>query len=308
MAFQLICPKDKRNLSQGESMASCPNCGQIYPVKDGVVCVLNQRDTFYEGAYENKVSFLPRSERIIDAWPIWLINSGYLWAVRKYIPAGSVVVELGCAGGVRYFGQRYRMIGCDLSFSSLKKTEFYEGLIQADATENIPLPDNSVDAVVSSYFFEHIAPAVKPRMLAEIVRILKPAGKLVFLYDVETNNPLIKHYKQIDPQRYSQLFLEGDGHVGYQLPLKNMEIFKASGFDVASHEGFEKTFFQSPAAYEKLSRFASFLKPLFVLGSKLGAQPFFYLYTLFIRLLDCIVCPWLPSDWARMDLIVCVKK
>jgi hypothetical protein len=54
-------------------------------------------------------------------WPLWLINSGYPWMVRHFVPPGATVVELGCAGGVRYFGQRYRMVGCDLSFSSLKK-------------------------------------------------------------------------------------------------------------------------------------------------------------------------------------------
>ena len=286
----------------------CRDCGLKYQIRDGVVCTLPQNDGFYEGAYENKVNYLPVTENFWRIWPIWLINSGYLWAVRAHLPENSVVLELGCAGGVRYFGKRYRMIGGDLSFKSLLKTEYYGDRIQVDASSCIPLPDNSLDAVVSSYFLEHISPDAKPRMLAELARILKPAGKLIFLYDVETQNPLIAYYKRTDPARYEQLFLAGDGHVGYQKPSENVGMFEAAGFKVLSHRGLEKTFFQSPAAYVKLGRFDSVLRPIFLAGAKLGAHPFFYPYTLFIRLLDSFVCPLLPVDWARMDLVVCAKK
>ena len=96
-----------------------------YRIQEGVICTLDHPDNFYEGAYENQVRFLPRCETPWHAWPLWLIKSGYVWTVRRFVPAGATVVELGCAGGARYFGERYHAVGCGLSFSSLKKSDWY---------------------------------------------------------------------------------------------------------------------------------------------------------------------------------------
>jgi SAM-dependent methyltransferase len=216
MTVSLICPACRSNLDESSpDRCSCSGCGRSYPIEDGVVRLLERTDDFYEGAYQNQVNFVPRSENVWHVWPLWLIHNGYPWAVRQYVPRGAAVVELGCAGGVRYFGERYSMIGCDVSFASLKHLPGYERRVQSDASVCIPLPDESVDAVVSAYFWEHIPPAVKPAILQECWRILRPGGKIVFLYDVETDNPLIEKYKQRDRSLYEKLFIDGDGHLGY---------------------------------------------------------------------------------------------
>jgi len=308
MTLSLICPHDRHALSENESGFSCIACGRQYPIQDGVVCTLDHPDAFYEGAYENQTYFVPRSEKPWYTWPLWLINGGYPWTVRRFVPLGATVVELGCAGGVRYFGQRYRMVGCDLSLSSLKKTKFYDKRVQADAAVCIPLPDNSVDAVVSSYFWEHIPPSIKPNILRECMRILRPGGKVVFLYDVETENPLIRRYKYNNRPLYNKLFIEGDGHVGYQRPRENLAIFEEACFRVVKHQGMEKTWLQSPSAYTKLAKFGTTGYRWFTWASRLGQQPFFYLYTALMRLIDTLICPWLPVDWARIDLVVCRKE
>ena len=93
------------------------------------------------------------------------------------------------------------MIGCDLSASSLAKVVHYSDRIQADASATIPIASDSVDAVISSYFWEHMSPEKKPRILSECRRILRPGGKLLFLYDVETENPLIEWYKEKEQVR-----------------------------------------------------------------------------------------------------------
>lgn len=308
MTLSLICPHDRQPLSDIKSGFSCAACGRQYPLTDGVVCTLAHPDDFYEGVYENQVRFLPRNDKLWHAWPLWLINSGYSWTVRRIVPPGATIVELGCAGGVRYFGRRYRMVGCDLSLSSLKKLEFYERKIQADAAVCIPLPDNSVDAVVSSYFWEHIPPEVKPRILSEINRVLRPEGKLIFLYDVETQNPLIQRYKKKDQALYERLFITGDGHRGYQRPIENLNLFEEAGFRVVEHKGMEKTWLQSPSAYTKLAQFGTAGGCLLALASRLGKKPLFYPYTALMRIIDTLICPWLPADWARIDLVVCEKK
>jgi ubiquinone/menaquinone biosynthesis C-methylase UbiE len=198
------------------------------------------------------------------------------------------------------------MIGCDLSFSALMKLDqVYEARLQADASKCLPLPDNSVDAVVSSFFWEHIQQEVKPLILSEINRILRPGGKLIFLYDVETENPLIKHYKMINPGLYNKQFIEGDGHFGYQTPAENLFILASSGFRILEHQGMEKTWLQSPSSYAKLAQFTSSGKWLLVQASRLGQQPSLYLYTALLRLMDTLICKFLPESWARIDLVVC---
>ena len=304
----LICPHDHQVLVQHQDAGlSCERCGKNYAIEDGVVRLLAKKDEFYEGAYDNQVRFMPRSEKPWHIWPLWLIKNGSAWMVRRYVPQGATVVELGCGGGVDYFGRRYRMIGCDLSFSSLKKLDMYEWRIQADAAACIPLPDASVDAVISSYFWEHIPPAVKPAILKECRRVLHPGGKIIFLYDVETRNPLIHRYKARNHGLYHTLFIEGDGHLGYQWPLENIEMFRAAGFVVRAHKGMEKTWLQSPSSYVKLARFGGRMQRVFERLSGLAKPPWFYPYTALMRLVDTLVCPWLPVVWARIDLVVAQK-
>lgn len=308
MSYLYICPKCKKNLHGNTStMISCQNCGAEFAIERDVVRFLEHDDAFYEGAYQNNTKYKPRSERFYHVWPLWLINSGYLWAARKYIAKDAKVLELGCAGGVDYFSERFEMIGCDLSFSSLVNLKAYKHRVQADATACIPFPDNSIDAVVSSYFWEHILPSDKPKILAELKRVLKPGGIVLFLFDVETANPLISWFKRRSPQDYQRLFLDGDGHIGYETPAENARLMVGHDFTIIKHAGFEKSPLQSAPAYTKLAQFDSpFSGILSALGRMLGG-PLFIPHTLLMRLVDTFIGPLLPTAWARIDLIIARK-
>lgn len=308
MSVSFVCPECRAPLdSSKHDQCVCSSCGRSFPIDDGVLRLLEKTDEFYEGAYQDIVNYVPRSEKPWHVWPLWLIRNGYPWTVRHYVPEGSVVVELGCAAGVRYFAQRYTMIGCDVSFSSLKNLQGYAWRVQADAAKCIPLPDASVDAVVSSFFWEHIPPEIKPAMLRECRRILKPGGKLVFLYDVDTDNPLIAKFKDRDRPLYNKLFIDGDGHVGYETPRDNIAAFESTGFRVIDHRGREKTFLQSLSVYTKLAEFGGETSGVFKALQKLGRPPWFYPYTALVRVVDEVVCPRLDDAWARFDLVVCEK-
>jgi SAM-dependent methyltransferase len=309
-AVPLLCPEDRTVLqAPTTSTTHCPTCKRDYPLTRGVHRLLGSADPFYENTYHNHTAYVPRGEAPWQVWPLWLINSGYLWQVRQHVPAGQTVVELGCAGGIKYFGERYDMIGCDVSAASLEAlAEVYSTLLQVDALQSIPLPDESVDAVVSSYFWEHVPPARKLALARECARVLLPGGKLVFLYDVATANPLIDRYKQRDAATYHRLFLDGDGHVGYESPEANRAVFEAAGLSVLEHRGLEKTPLQPASVYDKLAGFGGRLAPVFGLGRALGRPPLFYPYTGLLRLLDTAVAPMLPERWARIALIVCEKR
>src|SRR5690606_23474997 len=129
----------------------------------------------------------------------------------------------------------------------------------------------------------------------------------IFSYDLETDNPLIAHYRRKDPPLYRKLFIEGDGHVGYQTSADNAALFRAAGFGELERRGFEKTPIQSASVYEKLAEFGGPARGLFRAATWLGRRPLFYPYTALCRVIDTAVAPWLPADWARIELSVWQK-
>lgn len=106
-----------------------------------------------------------------------------------HLRTGEVVVDLGSGGGLDVFlaakkvGPDGRAIGIDMTPAMIERAranaasggytnvEFYQATI-----DNIPLPDASVDCVISNCVL-NLAPD-KPAVFREIVRILKPGGRL----------------------------------------------------------------------------------------------------------------------------------
>lgn len=306
---KLICPQDRAALARGENEWRCSTCGRTYPEIDKVVRFLDTDDEFYEGAYLNRVHYLPKDERPHHVWPVWLINNGYVWRVRNNVPEGNTVLELGCAGGIAYFARRYKMIGLDVSLASLRDAAtIYDTCIKADAALMIPLADESVDAVVSSFFWEHIPPIAKHAILRELRRVLKPRGRLIFLYDVETQNPLISAMRRSSASLYRQEFIERDGHLGYETPQKNIETFHSEGFTVKEQLGLERTPLQATTVYAKMQKWP---QPFATVGSALqkidNSRAALFPYIGVLRTLDETVGRILPDSWSRMALTVCEK-
>lgn len=309
---RLVCPADRTSLvERGAASAwECPACSKTYRVVGGVVQFLDSDDSFYEGTYLNQVHYLPRGENLLLVWPVWLINNGYLWRVRRHVAAGSTVLELGCAGGIAYFARRYRMIGLDVSMKSLQAAAgHYETCLKADASSGIPLADGSVDAVASSFFWEHIPADDKRRILAELRRVLRPGGRLIFLYDVETENPLVSSLRRRNPLRYKKEFIDRDGHLGYQTPEDNLALFRSEGFRVIEQLGLERTPLQSTTVYSKMSEWP---RPWATAGSILKgidrSRATLFSWIALLRTVDETVGRLLPAPWARMALTVCEKE
>jgi SAM-dependent methyltransferase len=307
-AFELACPVDKTPLRRAEAVYLCAACGGRFPVERGVVRFLPGADEFYEGRYLYTIGFVPRREGFLWSWPLWLINAGYLWAVRRWVPAGATVIEMGCGGGVAYFAHRYRMIGLDLSHQSLAGiADLYAACIQADVGRAIPLPDASVDAVIGSFAWEHFPPDQKPRALAECARVLRPGGKLVFLYDLDCQSPLFRRLRRSNPQLYRQTMIDLEGHFGWQTAEENLAIFEAHGFRVREHRGAEKLFV-APAMFDKFQRWGGRFQGLAALGMRLRSGPLFQIYNTGTRLFDATLGRLLPESWARIAVTVCEKR
>lgn len=106
-----------------------------------------------------------------------------------HLRPGEVVVDLGSGGGLDVFlaakmvGPTGRAIGIDMTTAMIERAranaeaggytnvEFYQSTI-----DQIPLPDASVDCVISNCVI-NLAPD-KPAVFREIARVLKPGGRV----------------------------------------------------------------------------------------------------------------------------------
>lgn len=119
------------------------------------------------------------------------------------VPAGARVVDLGCGAGfdvmlaARSAGPDGSAIGIDMTDEMLAEAEINARLgVDADATpatmefrngylEDIPVEDGWADVVISNGVI-NLCPD-KPRVFAEITRILRPGGRLQFA-DIANGN------------------------------------------------------------------------------------------------------------------------
>lgn len=123
-----------------------------------------------------------------DAAVAWSFGTGNPVAWAGLNP-GDTVVDLGSGGGIdaifagRAVGPTGRVLGIDLlpemvergrasaAAAGLSNVEFAESEIEA-----IPLPDGSVDTVISNGVIS--LSARKARVFAEVMRVLRPGGRV----------------------------------------------------------------------------------------------------------------------------------
>jgi ubiquinone/menaquinone biosynthesis C-methylase UbiE len=106
---------------------------------------------------------------------------------------GEAVLDVGCGTGTlalvakKRVGKTGRVCGVDPSASLLAGARRKAARarlpidFQLGGIEQIPFPDQSFDAVLSTFMLHHLSDDLKRRGLTEIMRVLKPEGRLLVI-------------------------------------------------------------------------------------------------------------------------------
>lgn len=100
---------------------------------------------------------------------------------QEHIPINGAVLDLGCGYGEFINTVRAaRKYGMDLNPASARHLGQEVQLLSQDCSARWELPENSLDIVFTSNFFEHLPDKTTlKRTLEEVRRCLKPGGKLI---------------------------------------------------------------------------------------------------------------------------------
>lgn len=112
--------------------------------------------------------------------------------VRKYIPDGSILCDIGCGPDAKFLHEIApyikKGIGIDkkLDGSSSDNIE----LIKTKLEKELPLPSNYVDCITLLAVMEHLD--FPDQMLAECCRILKNGGVLILTTPTPLSRPILE--------------------------------------------------------------------------------------------------------------------
>lgn len=155
---------------------------------------------------------------------------------------GETVLDLGSGGGLDCFlaskevGAEGRVIGVDMTADMLErarkaaKAGKYENVeFRLGEIEALPVPDNTVDAVISNCVI-NLSPD-RPRVFAEIMRILKPGGR-VMISDLVSEHPTPQFLVENTDAIIGCLPVQEDEYLGLlkNAGMENVEIVEEKAY------------------------------------------------------------------------------
>jgi SAM-dependent methyltransferase len=139
------------------------------------------------------------------------------------------ILDAGCGEGVlveKYAQQGWDIIGVDKNYSS-------EYVKEGSITE-LPFPDNSFDTIMALDVLEHLPYSTQGYALAEIHRVLKPGGLVIF------SCPNLAHFTSRLKLMFRGRLLRTatiSHHPGDRPMLEYEELFKKIGLEIVERQG-----------------------------------------------------------------------
>ena len=129
------------------------------------------------------------------------------------------LLDIGCGTGrfldaVKQAWPRLPMLGLDMSEAyiryakrQLKRWALIRFIV--GKAEAAPLPDNSQDAVTSTFLFHELPPKIRRIVFSECARVLKPGGRLVIVDSLQRGDrPDYEGILELFPQNYHEPYYE----------------------------------------------------------------------------------------------------
>jgi ubiquinone/menaquinone biosynthesis C-methylase UbiE len=134
------------------------------------------------------------------------------WRDRDH--RGLAIVDLACGSGaflenLSLAFPRARLAGIDLSAPYLAEARRRSGVgaVAVANAERLPFADASLDAVSCIYLFHELPPRVRPKIAAEIARVLKPGGLLAFADSIQPcDEPRLERMLEAFPAYFHEPF------------------------------------------------------------------------------------------------------
>lgn len=175
----------------------------------------------------------------------YLINQVAIWQKEFNDSKGydgknpPPVLDIGCYNGrlwtfmkerfifTDYKGVDYQQKYLDEAFS--KPSRLFD-LKQCDVTQGLPYGDESFEMVLSSEVFEHIEGHHYPALMSEIYRVLKPGGRAVLGFPMNTKDT---EFHSVEKE------LKRLGHVNFPVHEDFIQLGIDSGF---THKKFDSSY------------------------------------------------------------------
>jgi ubiquinone/menaquinone biosynthesis C-methylase UbiE len=176
------------------------------------------------------------------AKPSWWFKNRYDTQVKKktviYLirqaelpKTGQKILEIGFGSGevLFSFGKTSELYGIELSQSAVdlanqraSSTNVPSYEFKISLGDKIDFPENMFDLVIASHVIEHVES--DQVMLQEVIRVLKPHGKAVFLIPINENYPDPQHMRKYTETSFTE-FLRTNGVPPILCSIKNELLF-----------------------------------------------------------------------------------